>query len=79
MSRHIKKSKHIELHYGFDEQIGEWWFQVYDNARRQISDGLIDEGGTLTTNLTHIELAEKLKRFDAPVEHIQKVLCRMKI
>lgn len=79
MSRYVTKSKHIELHYGYDEQLDEWWFQVYDNARLQINDGLVDEGGTRTTNLTHIELAEKLKRFEAPVEHIQKILVRRKI
>tara|TARA_B110000503_G_C7146316_1_gene413150 strand:- start:795 stop:1034 length:240 start_codon:yes stop_codon:yes gene_type:complete len=79
MSRYVVKSKHIELHYGYDEQIGEWWFQVYDNARKQIEDGLVDEGGTKTTNLTPIELAERLKKFEAPVEHIQKILWRKKI
>lgn len=79
MSRYFVQDKHIELHYGYDEQLAEWWFQVYDNARKNINDGLVDEGGTRTTNLSPIELAEKLKRFNAPVEHIQKILYRKKI
>jgi|LakMenE01Jun11ns_1017448.scaffolds.fasta_scaffold9354066_1 hypothetical protein len=79
MSRYIMKSGHLEFHYGYNEQIGEYWYCVYDKSRKTINNGLIDQGGSKTTGMPTIVLAEKCKQFKAPIEHIQKILWMRKI
>ena len=73
------KSGHLEFHYGFNEQIGEYWYSVYDKTRKNINNGLVDQGGSKTTNMPTIVLAEKCKQFNAPIEHIQNILWMRKI
>lgn len=79
MSRYVLKSGHLEFHYGYNEQIGEYWYSVFDKARKDINGGLIDQAGSKTTGMPPIVLAEKLKQFNAPLDHIQKVLWMRKI
>jgi len=79
MSRYVKKSSHLEFHYGYDEQIGEYWYQVYDKTRKHINDGLVEEAGTKLNNMPPLVLAEKMKQFEFDEEHIKKVLWMRKI
>lgn len=79
MSRYVIKKGTLEFHYGYNESNGEYWYSVFDRTRKQINNGLIDQASTLSTGLPPIVLAEKMKRFEAPVEHIQKVLWMRKI
>jgi hypothetical protein len=79
MGRYILKSSHIEFHYGYNEQNGEYWYSVYDKTRKHINGGLIDRGGSKSTGMPPIVLAEKLKKFGGNVEHIQKILWMKKI
>jgi hypothetical protein len=79
MSEYVKRKGAIEFRYGYDEDIGEYWYEVYDHARSHINDGLVEEGGSKSTGMPPLVLAEKLKQFNAPLEHIQKVLWMRKI
>lgn len=79
MSRYTKRSGQIEIHYGYDEEVGEYWYEVYDKARKHIDDGLVETAGSKTTGMPPLVLAEKLKQFDADPEHIKKVLWMRKI
>ena len=79
MSRYVVKKGNLEFHYGYNESNGEYWYSVYDRARKHINKGLVDQAGTISTGLPPIVLAEKMKRFEAPLEHIQKVLWMRKI
>jgi hypothetical protein len=79
MGSYVKKSGHLSFHYGYDDHVGEHWYEVIDKTRRHINDGVVEFGGTKTNNMPLIVLAEKMKQFKAPTEHIQKVLWMMKI
>lgn len=79
MSSYTKKSGQIELNYGYDEEIGEYWYEIYDNARKHINGGLVESGGSKTTGMPPLVLAERLKKFNADPEHIKKVLWMRKI
>lgn len=79
MSKYEQKSGSLEFHYGYDDVVGEYWYEVYDTTRRHLNGGLVEEGGTKTNNMPPLVLAEKMKRFNAPQEHIQKVLWMKKI
>jgi hypothetical protein len=52
---------------------------VYDLTKKHFNKGLIDSAGSVSTGMPPIVLAEKLKKFDAPTEHIQKILWMKKI
>jgi hypothetical protein len=79
MSRYVLKQGTLHFHYGYDENNQEHFYEVYDSSRMWMNNGLIDSGGTRRTLLPPIVLAEKMKKFQAPVEHIQKVLWMRKI
>ena len=79
MSEYKKRSGQIELRYGYDDDVGEYWYEIYDMARKQINDGLVESGGSKTTGMPPLVLAERLKKFGAPKEHIQKVLWMRRI
>jgi len=79
MSKYIKRKGLIELHYGWDDTKKEYYYYVYDLSRKNINNGMVDFGGSKSTMMPPIVLAEKLKIFDAPVEHIQKILYMLKI
>lgn len=73
MSNYKKKSGSIVLHYGFDTNSLEYWYEVYDLNRKQIDEGFI-EGNSSSVGLTPLLMAEKLKQFKAPDHHINNVL-----
>jgi flavin-dependent dehydrogenase len=79
MSKYIKKKGLIELHYGWNDSTKEYYYFVYDLSRKNINGGLVDYAGSKSTMMPLIVLAEKLKKFDAPIEHIQKILYMRKI
>jgi len=79
MSKYIKRKGLIELHYGWDDSKKEYYYYVYDLSRKNINNGLVDFAGSKSTMMPPIVLAEKLKTFDAPTEHIQKILYMRKI
>lgn len=79
MGAYKQVSGSIEFHYGFDEQVGEYWYQVIDSTRSHINDGIVEEGGTKLNGMTPLVLAEKMKQFNAPQDHIRKVLWMRKI
>jgi hypothetical protein len=79
MSKYVQKSGAIEFHYGWDEKHQEYWYQVYDNTRKHIDDGLLENEGSKSTGMPPLVLAEKMKQFNAPTEHIRKVLWMRKI
>jgi hypothetical protein len=79
MSHYTLKSSHLEFHYGYDEGVGEYWYEVVDKGRMQINEGIVESGGSIETNMPPLVLAEKLKQFGAPTDHIQKVLYMRKI
>lgn len=79
MSHYVKKSGNIEFHYGYNENIGEYWFKVIDNTRKHINNGVVEQAGTKKNNMPPLVLAEKLKKFGANKEHIRRVLWMRKI
>lgn len=79
MSKYKRKSGSIEFYYGWDEQVQEYWYEVYDTTRKHINGGLLEQGGSKTTGMPPLVLAEKMKQFGAPTEHIRKVLWMRKI
>jgi hypothetical protein len=79
MSHYTLQSANLTFHYGYNEQIGEYWYSVYDKTRKHINSGIVDQAGSKTTGMPPIVLAEKLKQFNAPTDHIQKVLWMRKI
>jgi hypothetical protein len=79
MSKYIKRNGLIELHYGWDDSKNEYYYYVYDLSRKKINNGLVDFAGSKTTLMPPIVLAEKLKKFNAPLDHIQKILYMRKI
>lgn len=79
MGTYVKKSGHLEFHYGYDEEVGEFWYQVIDNTRRHINDGIVEEQGSKMNNMPPLVMAEKMKQFGVPVDLIQKVLWMKKI
>ena len=79
MSHHIKKSGHLEFHYGYDEQVEEYWYKVFDKTRRKINNGLVEQAGSKMNGMPPLVLAEKLKQFGADEEHIRRVLWMRKI
>lgn len=81
MSEYSKKSGNIMLKYGFDEEVKEYWYEIYDlNFKSKLGgDGLIESGGSKTTGMPTIVLAEKLKQFKVNPEHIKRVLWMKKI
>jgi hypothetical protein len=78
MSRYILKSGVIEFHYGHDGKLG-YYYEVFDVTRRHFNNGLIDKASSTQTMMPNLVLAEKLKKYQAPTEHIQKVLWMRKI
>lgn len=78
MSNFILKDKHIEFHYGYDPSNGEYWYQVYDNTVSN-NDGLVENQSSIITNMSNLLMAEKMKQFNAPTEHIKKILWMQKI
>lgn len=79
MGQHKIKDGHLEFHYGYDERIREFWYQVIDNSKLHVNDGIVDDGGTISTNMPILVMAEKMKQFKASKSHIQKVLFFRKI
>jgi hypothetical protein len=79
MSHYIKKSGSIDFHYGYDDKVGEYWYQVFDKTRANMNNGLVEQGGTKTNGMPPLVLAEKLKKFGADKEHIRRVLWMRKI
>jgi hypothetical protein len=79
MSKYIKRKGLIELQYGWDDTKKEYYYYVYDLSRKNMNNGLVDFAGSKSTMMPPIVLAEKLKIFDAPIEHIQKILYMKKI
>ena len=79
MGSHKKKSGHLVFHYGYNEQVGEYWFVVVDLTRKHIKKGVVERQGTKFNNMPPLVLAEKMKQFGAPLEHIQKVLWMKRI
>lgn len=79
MSHYIEKSGILEFHYGYDEQYGEYWYEVYDKTRKHINKGLVESAGTKRNGMPPLVLAEKLKQFGANEEHIRRVLWMRKI
>lgn len=79
MSRYIKRKGLLEIQYGWNTIKREYFYEVYDLTKKHINKGLIDSAGSVSTGMPPIVLAEKLKRFDAPTEHIQKILWMKKI
>ena len=79
MSTHKRTDGCIELSYGYDEKTNQYFYKIVDLNRKHINNGIVDHGGSKTTGLTPIIMAEKLKKFGAPKEHIQRVLYMKKI
>lgn len=79
MSEYKKRSGSIELHYGYDEEYGEYWYEVYDLTRKHINGGLVESAGSTSTGMPQLVLAEKLKQFNCDPEHVKKVLWMKKI
>jgi hypothetical protein len=79
MGSYKKKSGHLEFHYGYDDEVGEYWYTVIDTTRLHINEGILEEQGTKLNNMPPLVMAEKMKQFGAPVDHIQKVLWMKKI
>ena len=79
MSRYVKRKGLLEIHYGWNTLHKEYFYEVYDLTKKHSNKGLIDSAGSVSTGMPPIVLAEKLKRFDAPTEHIQKILWMKKI
>jgi hypothetical protein len=79
MSKYVLNKGLLQIHYGWDDKTKEYFYYVYDLGRIHINNGLVDYAGSKSTMMPPIVLAEKLKIFDAPIEHIQKVLYMKKI
>lgn len=79
MSKYRIISRCVIFEYGYDDDEKEYYYRVYDTTRKHINNGLIEFGGSRTTSLPPIVLAEKLKQINAPQEHIQKILWMRKI
>lgn len=73
MSSYKKQSGSIVLHYGFDEQSLEYWYEVYDLNRKHIDEGFI-EGNSSSHGLTPILMAEKMKQFEVPEHLVNNVI-----
>ena len=69
-----KKSKGagIVLHYGLDSLTREYWYEVEDRGLNRV----VESQGTIETSAPNILIAEKMKEFACPVEHIEAVLNR---
>lgn len=79
MASYKERSGNLEFHYGWDDVKKEYWYKVYDLNRRHINGGLIDAAGSRSSNMPPTLMAEKLKQFNAPQEHVKKVLWLKKI
>jgi hypothetical protein len=80
MGSHVRKSGSLEFHYGYRERTREYWYMVVDkNMKHVYRDGVMEFQSTATTGMSLIVMAEKLKQFEAPQEHIQKILLMRKI
>jgi len=79
MSRFVKRKGLLEIHYGWNNSQKEYFYEIYDLTKKHLNKGLIDSAGSRSTSMPPIVLAEKLKRFEAPTEHIQKILWMKKI
>ena len=69
MSHYIKKSGHLEFHYGYNEQVDEYWYKVFDRTRKQFNNGLVEQAGSKMNGMPPLVLAEKLKKFTAYKHH----------
>jgi len=71
MGHYFVKKGNLKLQYGFDEQTGAWYYEVYDKIMPHGNP--IDYGSTLTGS-SNIEIAEKMKLFGCKREEIEKVI-----
>jgi len=80
MSTYKLKKGSLLLIYGYKQSLGGngYYYRVYDFTRKHINKGIIDSGG-FNSILPPVLIAEKLKQFNAPLEHIQKVLWMRRI
>lgn len=79
MSRKSVKhpAKHnLTLDYGLDHALG-WFYTIFDSDKDD--EEVIEEKDTTFDNLSKGQLAEKMIEFNAPKEHIRRVLLDLDI
>jgi hypothetical protein len=70
--------KHLTLAYGLDHVTG-YFYQIFDATKKDDEDLVEEKDMLFPPRLTKEELVSKMQEFNAPIDHIDRVVLDLDI